>query len=353
MEERAPKRFAAESCSPLHDRGILQQIIDLAGPGDYIFLSTVSKSFRACYLHVPDCEIVCEDQDGVDFLITVTHYMTTCSAVLGSLTRMRLAIELGFNMKVRYRLFQRCAGNSADIETLLELHELHGMPYTEDTSKGAAASGSVSKLQWLLDEQHCPQAADICKYAVYGLTLDVLKWLRQRGCVLTQEVCTAAACSIYAASTLQYLHAEGVPFEPSIMSTAISYQKLPVLQWMYQHGCPLSKEAAEAAAYLQDLSVLSWLHSKGCPCDYEDLSFKAARTGYTTLLQWMKDNDVIDWSAADLSEYLNVAGILGHLGTAKVCDERHLSVECMKCHIAEILPHSALSLRKISECSAY
>jgi hypothetical protein len=125
------------------------------------------QSARASNRHVPDFETVIEDTDGVTCSMNLVHHMTACSAVLGSNSRLRWAVDLGYELKVDCCLFQRIAGNGADIETLMELNELHGMPYTKDTSRGAAASGFVSKLRWLLDQQHCPQAANICKYALY------------------------------------------------------------------------------------------------------------------------------------------------------------------------------------------
>jgi hypothetical protein len=192
----------------------LQVVLDYVGPGEHIFLSTVSKGFRACYLNVPVYEGAYEDDQGEDVAITLEHDMTACSAVLGgSLSRVRLAVELGFAMDVNHWRVQRIAGSCADIETLEQLHTLYGMPFTEQTSRGAAVVGAVSKLQWLLDEHQCPQAADICTYGAFAPTTDTLEFLKQRGCAFTADVCTAAAQSRCAATILQYLHSEGVPFE--------------------------------------------------------------------------------------------------------------------------------------------
>jgi hypothetical protein len=50
--ERARKRCAADDNSPLHNEGLLQVIVDLVGPGEHAFVSTISKHFRACCLQV-------------------------------------------------------------------------------------------------------------------------------------------------------------------------------------------------------------------------------------------------------------------------------------------------------------
>jgi hypothetical protein len=103
------------------------------------------------------------------------------------------------------------------------------------------------------------------------------------------------------------------------MITAIICQKLPLLQWLYEQGCPLSKEAALTAAALEDLSKLSWLHSVACPCDYNFLCLAAASNGAIALLQWIRDNGVVNWSPAALSGSLNVAGVNQQLEAAQVC----------------------------------
>jgi hypothetical protein len=317
-EERAPKRIVAESSNPLHDRGILQSVLEYVGSGHYLFMSKVSKLFRACYLTVPVFE---DDDEEVKF----EPYTTACTAIFESLSRLRLAVQLGFTVDAKSCSCQMEAGNVADIETLVELHEQHHMQYTADVSRGAAESGSVSKLQWLLDEQDCPQSDDLDCYAVFAPTLDVLKWLRQRGCKFTANTCAEAATATNAASILQYLHSEGAPFAASTMVNAVTDQdssELPLLQWLYERGCPLSEAAMKAAAALEDPAILHWLHSIDCPCDYDHLCYTATSDGNIGLLQWIKDkhDGAPDWSSEALSVSLNIAGVEGHLDVAKVRD---------------------------------
>jgi hypothetical protein len=324
-EERAPKRIVAESSNPLHDRGILQSVLEYVGSGHYLFMGKVSKQFRACYLTVPVLEDVYSCEHGDDIEIKFEPYTTACTAIFESLSCLRLAVQLGFTVDAKSCSCQMNAGSAADIETLVELHEQHHMQYTADVSRGAAQSGSVSKLQWLLDEQDCPQSDDLDLYAVLAPTLDVLKWLRQRGCEFTANTCAEAAMATNAASILQYLHSEGAPFGASTMVQAITNQdssELPLLQWLYERGCPLSEAAMKAAVALEDPSILHWLHSIDCPCDYDHLCYTATSDGNIGLLQWIKDkhNGAPDWSSEALSVSLNIAGVEGHLDVAKVRD---------------------------------
>jgi hypothetical protein len=325
VDERAHKRSAADGNNPLSQEGILQLVIDLVGPGEHAFVATVSKGFRAYYMNVQVDEGVYPNSSGGETTIAIQPQMTTCSAIFESLSRLRWAIDLGFVLDPKSWWCQYYAGNCADIETLTELHEQHHMLYTEDVCRGAAELGTFSKLQWLLDEQQCPQPDNLDCAAVHAPTLDVLKWLKQRECVFTADTCAAAAKSVHAASVLQYLHSEGVRFDVRTITTAITYQEVPLLQWLCEHGCNLSEVDPLSERPLQDLQVLSWLHSKGCPCDYGCLCCNAAFNGYITTLKWAKDNGVIDWSAAALSEYLNVAAAFEELETAKVREN------CLNC----------------------
>eukprot|EP00953_Heterococcus_sp_UTEX-ZZ885_P009814 5748-Heterococcus_DN1.PRE.4 len=318
-EELAPKRIEAESSNPLHDRDILQSVLEYVGSGHHLFISEVSKQFRACYLTVPVFEGVYNYEHGDDVEVNFEPCTTACTSIFESLSRLRLAVQLGFTVDAKSWCCQMIAGIVADIETLVELHEQHHMQYTADVGRGAAQSGSVSKLQWLLDEQDCPQSDDLDCYAVRAPTLDVLKWLRQRGCKFTAKTCAEAAMAPNAASMLQYLHSEGAPSGASTMVQAITYHELPLLQWLYERGCPLSEEAVEVALTLQDPSVLHWLHSVDCPCDYDKLCYTAASNGDIGLLQWVKDshNGALEWSPEALADSLHFAGVEGHLDTAK------------------------------------
>jgi hypothetical protein len=319
--EHAHERSAADERNPLHQSGILQLVLDLVGPGEHLLLATVSKSFRACYQNVPAVKTMYQDEQGIEVELMLVHEMTAFGAVLCSPSRVQLAAELGIVPDFSKGWSQFLAGFSAGIETLQELHKQYQMTYTETVCRGAASSGSVSKLQWLVDEQHCSQPSDLDCFAVHAPTTDVLDWLKHRGCVYTAETCAAAARCTKAAQMLEYLHSVGAPFDAKVMTEAIAFQKLPLLQWLCEHGCPLSEEAVIAALKLEDLSVLNWLHSKHCPANYGYMCHVAASLGKINTLQWAKDNGVVDWSSEVLSVCLNIAGVYGQLNTAEVRDK--------------------------------
>eukprot|EP00953_Heterococcus_sp_UTEX-ZZ885_P015015 8475-Heterococcus_DN1.PRE.1 len=179
--EHAQERSAADDCNPLHLTGILQLVLDLVGPGEHLLLATVSKSFRACYQNVPAVKTMYQDEQGNEVELMLEHEMTAFGAILCSPSRVQQAVELGFVPDFNKGWSQFLAGFFASIETLKELHKQYKMTYTETVCRGAAAAGSVSKLQWLLDEQHCSQPSDLDCFAVHAPTTDVLDWLKQRG----------------------------------------------------------------------------------------------------------------------------------------------------------------------------
>jgi hypothetical protein len=53
MQTRAGKRAVADRQNPLGDCGILAAILSYVGPGQWWFLSTVSKLWREMYEAVP------------------------------------------------------------------------------------------------------------------------------------------------------------------------------------------------------------------------------------------------------------------------------------------------------------
>jgi hypothetical protein len=228
---RAAKRAVADCLNPLNHTGILQQVCDLVGPGEYIFLALVNKLFRACSLKVPQFDGVDLVQDGF-VEVSVLPATTRHEAVFASLPRLQLALQLGFQLQVQAWGVQLRAGWYADTATLHALHEVHGMPWTAAVACGAAASGSVSRVQYLLDDQQCPQGDGLCNFAAIARSTDVIKWLRQRGAVFTAETCANAARSAKAAAMLQYLYEQGAPWDADTMTVVVGLCDMPLLQWL-------------------------------------------------------------------------------------------------------------------------
>jgi hypothetical protein len=96
LVEHAQERSVADDRNPLHQRGILQLVLDLVGPGEHAFLATVSKSFRACYQKVPAVKGMYQDEEGNGVELMLVHDMTAFGAILCSPSRCRAGLHAIF-----------------------------------------------------------------------------------------------------------------------------------------------------------------------------------------------------------------------------------------------------------------
>jgi hypothetical protein len=69
---------------------------------------------------------------------------------------------------------------------------------------------------------------------------------------------------------LQWLHANGCPWDEGACQCAAQEGHLAVLQWLRAYGCPWdARVCANAAAYGHE-DVLHWARANGCPEDKPD-----------------------------------------------------------------------------------
>jgi hypothetical protein len=330
---RAVKRAVADSRNPLMHKGILQLVLDLVGPGDFLFVSLVSKLFKACTESVAALDGT-ELREYVDEPFTLLPQMTCCQAILGSLSRLQFALDYGYNLDVNSWELQLKAGWFADRDVIAALHSDHAMPYTATVSRGAAGSGCVRKLQWLLDEQHCEQADDICSYAALADSTDMLKYLKERGLEFTAETCYNAARGEHVAAKLHYLHAAGAPWDSRTMIAAVSTGDLQLLQWLHTNGCPMHSSAATVAAGDSNIEKLTWLRANGCTCNWKNLLERAAESGSIAVLEWIKSSGAADWSPTGLARALNCAAANDKLLAAQVLHALLHGVYVTICHLS-------------------
>ena len=101
------------------------------------------------------------------------------------------------------------------LSTLKHLHRQGRLKLSqvEDTQKvlqqEAAAKGQLEVLQWLI-ANGCPWNADTCSWAAEGGHLEVLQWARENGC----------------------------PWDNLTCCWAIQYGHIELLNWAVANGCP-------------------------------------------------------------------------------------------------------------------
>jgi hypothetical protein len=235
-----------------------------------------------------------------------------------------VGFDSGFSLQTDIWRVQHRAGWHADVETLLMLHSKCGMQWSESISRGAAESGDVNKLRWLLDEQHCPQAEDICDYAAVAPSTEALAWFKERGCLITAKTCARAAVNLTtdAITALQYLREAGCEWDERTATKAASFGDLELLQWLHKQDAPWDGEAVGAAAMQGHLEALLWLKDNGCPCDLHETALDAAAGGRLNVFEWIRDSGETDWDAALLMSMLGAAAVDKAMAACKVSSLR-------------------------------
>jgi hypothetical protein len=134
------------------------------------------------------------------------------------------------------------AGKIADVPTLQAARAL-GLQLTGAVLIGAAEAASmpIAKLQWLHTEQGCALPDNISYYAAVSGTIDTLRWLKEHGVAFTVETCKGAAAGAHL-HVLQYLRAEGCERGISVCTAAAKMGHLSTLKWLHEQGCPWNVE---------------------------------------------------------------------------------------------------------------
>ncbi|WZN65402.1 hypothetical protein HKI87_12g69600 [Chloropicon roscoffensis] len=115
------------------------------------------------------------------------------------------------------------------------------------------SKGPQEKLSKVLNEQ-------TCSWAALDGHLEVMKWLRAKGCPWgIQTSCWAAQGGRL--EVLQWMRAQDppCPWTSSVCSSAARQGHLDVLRWARSQGCPWDERAPCAAAKNGHLKVLNWL----------------------------------------------------------------------------------------------
>ena len=142
------------------------------------------------------------------------------------------------------------------------------------------SQGPQEKLSKLWDER-------TCSWAALGGHLEVLKWLRAKGCPWGTTTSTGAAFLGHL-EVLQWMRAQDppCPWDSRVCYSAASKGHLEVLRWARSQGCPWDEEVPYAAASCGRLEVLRWARSQGCPWDGRATRV-AAMHGHLKVLKWL------------------------------------------------------------------
>jgi hypothetical protein len=158
----AARSIPESKSSPFLSRHLTQQIFGYVGPGHWLFLATIDKHCKEVYERIEHvlmpARIRFEDRllQLPHELITCTPQMTLMRAVFASPSCLRLAVRHGLCLhdynaeKPQLQLI----GRYGDIDTLREADNL-GMLLYYSTLSGATETGSLAKVQALVEELGC------------------------------------------------------------------------------------------------------------------------------------------------------------------------------------------------------
>jgi hypothetical protein len=247
----------AEGGSALSEPSVLRKLFSFAGPGEWLFLTTVSSLWAAEYA---------ANLSGNHMKVAQRQNprLTSFRKMFESVSRLQLAQNCGLDFSIWQ--VQVAAGKFADIPVLAAAAQMLSIPW-KHVIMGAAFIGSVSKLQWLCTEQqHEFEDPDaVAVYAVAGGNVDVLNWLKEQGVSFPTSTWNCVAANKQnPLQVVQFLHAEGVEWTAECCEKAAAAGNVEVLRFMHEHDCPWNRAAVRtAAAQSGSIEVMSYLQQEG------------------------------------------------------------------------------------------
>ena len=149
---------------------------------------------------------------------------------------------------------------------------LHGAKWIMEL---AAYHGHLTLLQEL--EKEVELDSEVFSFACAGGNLEIMKWLRSKGCPWNASACNGAAWGGHL-EILKWLRSEGCPWNQRACSYAAQGGHFEVLKWLRSKGCPWDEETCDEAACHGHLDVLKWAIDNGCPYEVNYWTREAYQT---------------------------------------------------------------------------
>lgn len=195
---------------------------------------------------------------------------------------------------------------------------------------GAARGGHLELLKYLR-EKGCGWSKNTFIRAARGAHLHVLKWLRECECPLDIDSMSYPAARSGSLETLQWVHDNGCPWNKSMCAAAAKGGHLEILKWLRGNGCPWDDDTCTQAAMHGHLEVLKWARENECPWDRGTCNF-AAEWGQLETLKWSHENGC-PWS----EDAWKMAAFAGHWECVQyLVDNKCPGSENLRKHMADL-----------------
>ncbi|KXZ43749.1 hypothetical protein GPECTOR_81g198 [Gonium pectorale] len=163
------------------------------------------------------------------------------------------------------------AAGLGQLEALKKLHERRCPLDAGDVAQAAARSGQLPVLAWAVEELAASLHDTRLHEAVLRrCDLEVLQWLRQRGCPLDAAKVAALATAAAQNGQLPVLawavEELGAPVQSAaLMDAAAASGRVELMAWLRERGCPWSADTFNITAGMGCELALEWLVERGCP----------------------------------------------------------------------------------------
>ena len=122
---------------------------------------------------------------------------------------------------------------------------------------------TTSTLSWALEKCYEEKKKRFCSKMAEKGNLELLQFLRAKGCPWNEWTCANAACKGHL-ECLKYLHENGCPWDEGTCLGA-AHGRLDCLKYAREKGCPWDEVTCSAAALHGYLECLKYAHENGCP----------------------------------------------------------------------------------------
>ncbi|KXZ45307.1 hypothetical protein GPECTOR_56g404 [Gonium pectorale] len=161
------------------------------------------------------------------------------------------------------------------LHVLQALHAVDRRGHVRATAHDAARNGQLHVLAWLVEtpDLGLQLAEELFRAAAGSGSVELLAWLRERGCPWDNRTFTAAAESDCEAS-LEWLAERGSPMpeDGGLYVHAVKENDVAMLECLRRLGCPWGPTGHAFNTCIKECNnrtpLLSWLLAAGCPIDW-------------------------------------------------------------------------------------
>jgi hypothetical protein len=280
------QRAAAVSVPPLDDDALLDKIFGLVGVGEYFYVAGVCRRWRGRYITL--CyNAAAENLEEVDNDELSSKLRTSVASAVITADRLQMAFNDTLAVAQLYRgsFGRKVARYSLEPVVVFALAKQHDLRWDDQYCSCAAAENRLDLLQWLRS-RGCPWDVDgmLAVMSRYGKLnrRAMLEWLQSRTRPWTGEEKSSllwAAVQSRSYPDAEWLREQGAAWPNSFIPVInwvrwtqpmVKYALAHGAAWgdwdcqtllpeaVEQHMCPRNQQRAK--------ELLDWAHANGCPC---------------------------------------------------------------------------------------